>query len=44
MRLAWAWLVGDSPVAIARRSTLRVWERNGFEIGRDYERSQQRGT
>ena len=34
----WAWLAHRSPIVIARRSTLRVWERNGFELGRDYER------
>ena len=34
-----AWFAGRSPVVIARRSTLRQWERNGFELGRDYERS-----
>jgi hypothetical protein len=35
-----AWFAGRSPVVIARRSTLRQWERNGFELGRDYERGQ----
>ncbi len=31
-------LAGRSPIVIARRSTLRQWERNGFELGRDHER------
>ena len=42
MRYVWAWLMGRSPIVVARRSTLRQWERNGFELGRDYERGQQR--
>ena len=37
-------LAGRSPVVIARRSTLRVRERNGFELGRDSERGQRRAA
>jgi len=28
------------PVVVVRRSTLRARERNGFELGRDFERYQ----